>query len=169
MTPPAVSPADIVLTPTGVRFAGRRWPVSVGRGGASADKREGDGATPRGMYRVTGLLYRPDRLPPPAPWAVPIGPRDLWSDDPRDPDYNGRVAAPHPFSHERLRRADPLYDAVLTTDWNTGPALPGKGSAIFLHVWRKPRHPTEGCLAFRRDHLMWMLRRAVPGTRVIVP
>ncbi len=164
-----VSPADMVLMRTGLRFAGRRFPVAVGRGGLTADKGEGDGATPRGVLRVTGVLYRADRLAPPAPWAVPIGPGDLWSDDPADPAYNRPVRAPHAHSHERLRRADRLYDIVLTTDWNADPPRPGRGSAIFLHVWRGPRHPTAGCLAFRRDHLLWVVARIGLGTRVIVP
>lgn len=97
------------------------------------------------------------------------GAGDLWSDDGADPAYNHLVRAPHPFSHERLCRADPLYDIVLITDWNWPDAKPGRGSAIFLHQWRKPRHPTEGCIAFRRDHLRWIARRIVPGSRVIVP
>lgn len=158
----------MVLTPAGLRFRGRLFPCSIGRGGISKDKREGDGATPAGIHCITGLLYRPDRVAPPAPWAEPVGPRDLWSDDPRDPDYNRPVRAPHPFGHERLRRPDPLYDLVLTTDWNHGPARPGHGSAIFIHQWRRPGFPTEGCIALRRDHLRWIARRAAPGTRLIV-
>jgi L,D-peptidoglycan transpeptidase YkuD (ErfK/YbiS/YcfS/YnhG family) len=160
---------DLVLTPTGLRGFGRRWPVAIGRGGLTADKREGDGATPRGTLRVTGLLYRADRMARPAPWAGPIGPRDLWSDDPRDPAYNARMRAPHPFSHERLRRPDPLYDAVVLTDWNRPEPLPGRGSAIFLHVWRGPCHRTAGCLALRRDHLLRLLPRLGPGTRIHIP
>ena len=164
-----VSLADMVLRPSGLRFAGRRFPVAVGRGGLTGHKREGDGATPRGVLRVTGLLYRADRLAPPAPWAMPIGPGDLWSDDPADPAYNRPVRAPRAHSHERLRRPDRVYDIVLTTDWNADPPRPGRGSAIFLHVWRGPRHPTAGCLALRRDHLLWIVARIGPGTRVIVP
>lgn len=57
-------------------------------------KREGDGATPAGIHRLVGMLYRPDRLTRPADWALPMGPCDLWSDDPRDPDYNLLVRAP---------------------------------------------------------------------------
>ena len=158
----------LVLTPAGLRWRGRRFPAAIGRGGITDDKREGDGATPRGVHRLTGLLYRADRLARPAPWAVPIGPADLWSDDPRDPAYNRPVRAPHAFSHERLRRAEPLYDVVLTTDWNAGPAVPGRGSAIFLHVWRAPRHPTAGCVALRRDHLLGLLPHLRPGTRLVV-
>ena len=123
----------MVLTPRGLRFAGRLWPCTIGRGGLTADKREGDGATPRGRHHITGLLYRPDRMARPAPWAEPIRPGDLWSDEPQDEDYNTLVRAPYTGSHEALRRADPLYDLVLLTDWNWPDATPGRGSAIFLH------------------------------------
>jgi len=146
-------PTDMVLTPTGLRFMGRRWPCSIGRGGLSAEKREGDGATPRGVHRIVGLLYRPDRIPKPCDWAVPIRPGDLWSDDPGHEDYNLMVRVPYPHSHEALRRGDRLYDLVILTDWNWPRAERGRGSAIFLHRWRRPGYPTEGCLAFRPDHL----------------
>ena len=43
---------EMVLTPMGLRFAGRLWPCSVGKGGIRADKREGDGATPTGDHRI---------------------------------------------------------------------------------------------------------------------
>jgi L,D-peptidoglycan transpeptidase YkuD (ErfK/YbiS/YcfS/YnhG family) len=163
-----VTAFDMVLTPTGLRFRGQRFPCAIGKGGITTDKREGDGATPAGTHRVTGLLYRPDRLPCPAPWARPIGPRDLWSDDVTDPAYNRPVRAPHDYSHERLRRADPLYDLVLLTDWNWPRALPGRGSAIFLHQWRRPGHTTEGCIAFARPDLLRIARLAAPGTRLLV-
>jgi len=163
-----MTPGDLVLTPRGVRFMGRIWPCTIGRGGIRADKREGDGATPVGAHHIVGLLYRPDRMARPASWAVPIRPGDLWSDDPGVADYNLMVRAPYPHSHENLRRADPLYDLVLVTDWNWPEAQPGKGSCIFIHQWRRPGHPTAGCVAFRRDHLRWIARRITPGSRLIV-
>ncbi|WP_171132223.1 L,D-transpeptidase family protein [Ruegeria sp. HKCCA6707] len=164
-----MSPADLVLTPKGVRFLGRMFPCSIGKGGLSNEKREGDGATPIGVLHIVGMLYRPDRLAQPTSWAKPIGPGDFWSDDSRDVAYNHWVRAPYPHSHEKLRRADPLYDLVLLTDWNWPNAVPGCGSAIFLHQWRRRGYPTEGCLAFRRNHLRWIARHVSPGTRVIVP
>ena len=164
-----MTPADLVLTPSGVRFMGRVLPCTIGKGGLSGNKREGDGATPVGTHRIAGMLYRPDRLPRPAPWAAPIGPGDLWSDDTNDGRYNLQVRAPYAFNHEKLRRADPLYDLVLITDWNWPDAIPGKGSAIFIHQWRRPGHPTEGCVAFSRQDLHWLAARVKIGTRVIVP
>lgn len=103
-------------------------------------------------------------MPAPASWAEPILPRDLWSDDQGDGFYNQLVRAPYRHSHERMRRSDPLYDAVLITDWNWPVAEPGRGSAIFLHIWRKPRHPTEGCIAFSRSDFLWLLPRLAPGS-----
>lgn len=159
---------DLVLTPSGLRFQGRILPCVIGRGGVSDRKREGDGATPRGTHRLIGMLYRPDRMAPPTDWARPIGPPDLWSDDTADPDYNLMVRAPHGFGHEVLRRADPPYDLVVLTDWNWPFAVPGRGSAIFIHQWRRPGFPTEGCIALRRDHLAWLAPRVRYATRLIV-
>ena len=159
---------DLVLTPTGLLAFGRRLPCTIGRGDITSDKREGDGATPAGVLRIVALYYRPDRMTPPALWALPIGPRDLWSDDPRDPAYNSAVTAPHGFSHEMLRRADPQYDLVLVTDWNRASPVPGIGSAIFLHRWRRPCAPTAGCIALSPPDLDWLATRLRPGTRLMI-
>ncbi|MGR3272767.1 hypothetical protein DU478_11210 [Thalassococcus profundi] len=164
-----MSPADMVLTRRGLRFAGQFWPCTIGRGGVSRHKREGDGATPAGVHRIVGMLYRPDRLARPTDWALPIRPGDLWSDDMGDIDYNQMVRAPYPHSHEALRRADPLYDLVILTDWNWPYAVKGRGSAIFLHQQRRKGFPTEGCIAFRRDHLQRIARLIAYETRLIVP
>ena len=159
---------DLVLTPRGLLFQGRRFPCSVGRGRITTDKREGDGATPAGVHRVEAMYYRPDRIRKPASWAQPIGPGDLWSDDPRDPQYNSKVRRPHGYSHELLRRGDPLYDLVMVMDWNRPNSVPGRGSAIFIHQWRRPGFPTEGCIALNRVNLLWIAQRLLPGTHVIV-
>ncbi|MBC7675012.1 MAG: L,D-transpeptidase family protein [Rhodoferax sp.] len=161
---------DIVVGPWGARFMGRRFACSIGRGGVvpSAKKREGDGGTPTGTHKIVGMLYRPDRMVKPADWAVPIGLGDFWSEDPDDPDYNQMVQTPHRFGHECLRRADLLYDLILITDWNWPYAPPGKGSAIFIHAWRKPRHPTAGCVGFARADLAWIAPRIKHSTRLII-
>lgn len=163
-----MKPLDMVVTRMGLRFMGRRMPCVVGRGGVVNNKREGDGATPAGIHRIVGLLYRPDRMARPANWAVPLGPSDLWSDDPRDPDYNHMVRAPHDHGHEVLHRADPLYDLVLITDWNWPHAVPGKGSAIFLHRWRRPGCLTAGCVAMAAPDLLWIAERLQPQSRLII-
>ena len=163
-----MTPDDLVLTPRGVRFQGQLYPCTIGKTGITRNKREGDKATPAGIHRIVGMLYRPDRIPTPVPWAMPIGPRDLWSDDGTQGDYNSLVQAPYPHSHEVLRRADPLYDLVILTDWNWPDAVAGRGSAIFIHQQRRPGYPTEGCVAFSRAHLHQIAARLTRHSRLIV-
>ncbi|MEP3920157.1 L,D-transpeptidase family protein [Ascidiaceihabitans sp.] len=163
-----MKPHDLVLTPQGVRFLGCVFPCTIGKSGVANRKREGDGATPRGVHRIVGMLYRPDRIKRPTSWAKPIGPSDLWSDASDHEGYNMMVRAPYSHSHEKLRRPDPLYDLVILTDWNWPYAVSGRGSAIFIHQYRRPGFPTEGCVAFRRDHLAWIARKITFQTRLIV-
>lgn len=160
---------DLVVTPRGLRFLGRTYPCTIGKGGLSRHKHEGDGATPQGIHQIVGMLYRPDRMARPADWAIPIYPRDLWSDDATDPDYNLMVRAPYAPSHEKLRRADPLYDLILLTDWNWPDAVAGRGSAIFIHQWRRPGYPTEGCVALGRNDLRHIASKIGRQTRLIIP
>ena len=156
----------------GARFRGRQFPCVVGRGGVTKRKSEGDGATPEGIHRFVGLLYRPDRVSAEAlpDWAMPIGPFDMWSDDPKDPDYNQFLmgAQPYAYSAERLYRPDPLYDIVLLTDWNWPQAVPGRGSAIFVHTWRRPGYPTAGCVGFARRDLLWIASRLRPWDKLVI-
>ncbi len=165
-----MKPCDLVVTPWGARFMGRSFPCSIGKNGTTGNKREGDGKTPLGTHRFVGMLYRPDRLSPRQlpDWALPFGPCDLWSDDPRDPDYNLMVRAPHRYRHERLTRPDPMYDLILLTDWNWPHSVPGRGSAIFLHTWRRPRHGTAGCVALAQSDLLWIANRIVHQSRLII-
>lgn len=162
--------SDLILTPMGLLFQNRRFPCTIGRGGVTCDKHEGDGGTPVGEHRIVGMLYRPDRIAKRAlpDWTVPIRPNDLWSDDPNDYDYNQMVRAPYPYSHERLTRSDPQYDLILITDWNWDDPTPGEGSAIFIHTWRSPSHPTAGCIGLSRASLLWIANRLRPESRLII-
>lgn len=163
-----MKPSDLVVGRWGARFMGRRFACTIGRGGVRGDKREGDGATPVGTHRFIGMLYRPDRMTRPADWALPIGPLDGWSDDPKDDDYNIMIRLPHAFSHEKLRRPDPIYDLILLTDWNWPDARAGRGSAIFVHQWRRPHARTAGCIAFARQDLLWIAQRIRHQSRLII-
>jgi L,D-peptidoglycan transpeptidase YkuD (ErfK/YbiS/YcfS/YnhG family) len=162
------NPRHIFITPRGARFGQRHYPCSIGRNGTTSRKKEGDGATPEGVHEIIGLLYRPDRIAKPTDWAIPLKLYDLWSDDVKDPDYNMIIRAPSEFGNEKLWRSDPLYDLVLLTNWNWPYAVKGRGSAIFLHQCRKPGHPTEGCVAFHKEHLLEIAKNITFGTKLIV-
>jgi L,D-peptidoglycan transpeptidase YkuD (ErfK/YbiS/YcfS/YnhG family) len=116
----------------------------LGRGGIVVDKREGDGGTPVGRFPLRRLLYRPDRESAIAT-GLPILPAAH---------YNRLVRLPFGSRHERLWREDGLYDLVIELGYNDAPPVPGRGSAIFLHLARPDRTPTEGCVALARDDLL---------------
>jgi L,D-peptidoglycan transpeptidase YkuD (ErfK/YbiS/YcfS/YnhG family) len=162
---------DLVVGTWGGRFCGQNLPCAVGRGGIGVKRGEGDGITPIGVFQLAAIKTRIDRLSFQTPHVRQevIRIADIWSDDPSDPEYNHGVYGPdYPFSHEKQCRADPLYDAFGILDFNWPEAAAGSGSAIFLHIWRKPRHPTEGCIAFDRRALLWIFENWQPWSRVII-
>ncbi|TPI11141.1 L,D-transpeptidase [Mesorhizobium sp. B4-1-1] len=126
------------------------FPCALGRGGITANKHEGDGATPLASMRILSGYYRGDhfaggrrtRLP-----MAPIGPDLGWCEVPDDRNYNRPVKIPYGASHERMKRGDRLYDVCLVLDWNIAPRRRGRGSAIFFHLARPGFTPTQGCVA----------------------
>ena len=145
-----------------------RLPAAIGRGGFSRTKQEGDGTTPSGLLPLRRVLFRADRLPPPAtprPRA-PLSPDDGWCDDPTDRAYNKPVRLPFSARHERLWRDDAFYDIVGILGWNDDPVITGRGSAIFLHVATDDLAPTEGCIALRLPDLLTLLAADLTGLDV---
>lgn len=152
------------------RCGAEAWPCAVGRGGVRGNKCEGDGATPAGAWPLRRVLYRADRLQVPrtALDCTPIARDQGWCDDPADEHYNAPVRLPYPARHERLWREEEIYDCVVVLGYNDRPAVPGAGSAIFLHLARPDFAPTAGCVALRRRDLLSYLARATPDSRVCV-
>jgi L,D-peptidoglycan transpeptidase YkuD (ErfK/YbiS/YcfS/YnhG family) len=145
-------------------------PCALGRSGRSTRKREGDGATPSGIWRPLLVLYRADRVTRPRT-RLPVRPLkvdDGWCDAVGDRNYNRPVRHPYPASAERLWREDGLYDLIVVLDHNRRPRVKGAGSAIFVHVARPGYGPTEGCVALARHHLLRVLANMGPGTRVTI-
>jgi L,D-peptidoglycan transpeptidase YkuD (ErfK/YbiS/YcfS/YnhG family) len=153
---------------SGLLHAGDRTiPCSIGKGGlvAAADKREGDGASPIGVWPIRGVLLRPDRVALPESLQLPwrwTRPDDGWSDGADDPAYNRPVRHPYGFSAERLWREDGLYDVIVVLGHNDAPVVPGAGSAIFWHCWRDGA-ATEGCVAIPKAALLELLPLLAPG------
>lgn len=153
----------------GVLQAGAlRLPCALGRGGVKASKREGDGATPRGVWTLSCVRYRPDRTRRPLTGlpASPLRADDGWCDAPADPNYNRPVRHPYAASAERMWREDHLYDLVVLMGYNDVPRVRGRGSAIFMHVARPGLAPTEGCIAVSKHDLAKVARVLRAGARV---
>ena len=151
---------------------GRRVRCALGRSGVrpSADKREGDGASPLGVWPIRRVLYRPDREPAPETGlpVAPLAPEDGWCDAPGDPAYNRPVRLPYPASAEQLWRQDRVYDLIVILGHNDDPPVSPMGSAIFLHLIQPDGSPTAGCVAIHRQDMLDLLGRAQPGDALAI-
>lgn len=148
----------------------RTFRCALGPAGIVAEKREGDGATPAGRFPLRRVLYRADRMAAPET-GLPVSalrPEDSWCDAPDDPNYNRPVTLPYPASHERLWRDDAVYDIIVILGHNDDPPVPGRGSAIFLHVARPGYTDTEGCVALTLEDLKTVLAGCGPGDHLAV-
>jgi L,D-peptidoglycan transpeptidase YkuD (ErfK/YbiS/YcfS/YnhG family) len=155
----------------GVLLAGRlAVAVVLGRGGVRANKFEGDGATPRGRFRLRRLWWRADRHPRPRTMlAVNRISVDLaWCEDTADRRYNRAFRRSAGEPGDRLWRDDRLYDFIVEIDHNARPRIAGRGSAVFVHVARPDRSPTAGCVALTTADLRRLLARIGPRTRIAI-
>lgn len=155
----------------GLLRAGRLFiPVALGRGGIRADKREGDGGTPRGRFHPVRLWWRADRLARPRT-LLPVRRvrRDqAWCEDPTDRRYNRPFIRSANEPGDRLWRDDGLYDLVLEIDHNVRPRIAGRGSAVFVHVAPPGFSPTAGCVALRQHDLKRLLTRISAKTTIVI-
>jgi L,D-peptidoglycan transpeptidase YkuD (ErfK/YbiS/YcfS/YnhG family) len=134
------------------------WSAWIGRKGFARPgaKREGDGKAPSGSFHFS-FFFGVDRKPDVRfPWRH-AAPYDVWDDDPASPRYNTWVDTRR---HSAGRDPEPLhvqpsYDDVAVIAYNTA-RVPGRGSAIFLHVTH--HSPTSGCVALPRGELLRLLR-----------
>ena len=179
-----ISPPDRAVALRAIRVAARAgarsrgWltagavyiPVALGRGGVRADKREGDGATPRGRFRPLRVWWRADRGPRPRT-LLPvrrITRADGWCEDPADRRYNRAIRLADGDPGDRLWRADHLYDLIVELDHNVRPRIAGRGSAIFVHVARPNFGDTAGCVALPAASLRRLLRQISHKTRITI-
>jgi L,D-peptidoglycan transpeptidase YkuD (ErfK/YbiS/YcfS/YnhG family) len=172
-----MAPIDLIVTPhaggkhTGtLTVAGRSFKCVIGRAGARANKKEGDGATPVGRFALRRVLYRADRGGKPEtslPVAV-IAADDGWCDAPMDPAYNRPVKLPYRSSAEKMTRDDRLYDLVVVLGHNDAPVKPGAGSAIFLHVAPENGGPTAGCVGLSPNDLREVLKLVDAKSTLVV-
>lgn len=149
---------------------GLRFPCSLGRSGTSFLKREGDGASPRGAFRLRRLFYRADRILPPGSGLAQLGlrPCDGWCETVGDRNYNRLVRIPYATAHETMQRQDHLYDIVIETSHNERPRVQGHGSAVFFHLRRPDGGPTAGCIAVSLRDMRIILRHVGLGTRLVI-
>jgi len=145
-------------------------PIALGRSGIKANKREGDGGTPRGNFRLKRIWWRSDKHPRPLT-SLPvqrITAADGWCENPDDRRYNQPIKMPANANADRLMRKDNLYDFIIEIDHNTRPRIAGRGSAVFIHAARQGFAPTAGCVALELATLRRMLSRLGPQTKIVI-
>ena len=149
---------------------GQTVPVALGRGGIRANKREGDGGTPKGTFRPRQLWWRADRHRRPRTFLPvrAIGPEDAWCEDPASRHYNQPIRLDRARDGDRLMRDDQLYDFIVEIDHNTVPRIAGRGSAVFLHLARDNFGPTAGCVAMTKPAMLRLLARLGPETKIVI-
>ena len=151
---------------------GKTYPCAVGRSGIFHTKFEGDGSTPGGVFGLREIRYRPDRIgkaPASGLPVYPTKPNDGWCDDPADPNYNHLVPMPYQADAESMWMDAHAYDLLAVIGYNDAPTVPGKGSAVFLHVAHDLGDrlgPTAGCVALRMEDLLTVLAACTPGSRI---
>lgn len=125
-------------------------------------KVEGDNRAPAGVFWLGDAYGDALSLDPAVAWPYhPVGPRDLWVEDPASPYYNQHlvVEGDRPLlaweAKAAMKRGDPAHALKVFVAHNAPPqAVPGAGSAIFLHVWRRGgAGATAGCTAMARSNL----------------
>ena len=147
-----------------------RFACALGSSGIVRDKREGDGATPAGRFRLLWGYYRSELRRPPA-GGVPLAPlrRDQgWCEDPASARYNRPDPPPPAAGADRMWRDDPLYDLVFVLDYNFSQRRKGRGSAIFLHIARPGLTPTAGCVAIAAADMRKLAPRLARGASLRV-
>lgn len=160
---PAIQPTRGMLLAGVVRIS-----CSLGAAGARRRKREGDGATPIGEFRIVGGYFRLDRVRR-FKHLLPVAPtraHDGWCDDPRSFRYNRPMRLPAAQRAEKLFLDAQIYDLVLILDFNLNPRVRGAGSAIFFHLTRHDRGPTEGCIAISMADMRRLLPRLSGSVRM---
>lgn len=144
------------------------WTARVGVHGLSSAKREGDGSTPTGTYRIDATVYgiAPDPGVRGRYHRLVCG--DWWNEDPSSVTYNTfrhvACGASPSFggASEALWTISPQYRQLAVVEYNM-PAVPGRGSAIFLHV--STGRPTAGCVSLPQARLVRLLRWLRPSAR----
>jgi L,D-peptidoglycan transpeptidase YkuD (ErfK/YbiS/YcfS/YnhG family) len=171
------------------RAAGSTWtpvgaaiPVDIGRNGmawgrglqttteAGPVKREGDGKSPAGVYRLGTAFGVAASLPAGArdfPY-LRTSPTTYCVEDARSTYYNQivdstRVKPPSLDQWSQMARPDGLFNWGVVVQQNAPETQKGSGSCVFLHVWRGPKRPTAGCTAMASDQIQEILRWLDPA------
>ena len=141
----------------------------IGKNGVKKHKIEGDNSTPKGIFTIGTFYYRKDRVIKPSTnlKTKVIKPNIGWCNDSKNKSYNKEIKIKKMVSHEKLFREDHKYDYLIVINYNIKRTLPGKGSAIFMHL-TKNYHPTAGCIALKKQDFIILLKLINNKTKIAI-
>ena len=147
---------------------GFKFRCSVGKNGFTTKKIEGDKKTPKGIFNIKYLYFRKDKIKKPTTKLKCIAiKKDMgWCDDVKNKkNYNKLIKIQKNIKHEKLYRNDSKYDLLIPISYNTKKTIPGKGSAIFIHLTKNYKS-TLGCIALKKKDLLILLKLINKKTRI---
>jgi L,D-peptidoglycan transpeptidase YkuD (ErfK/YbiS/YcfS/YnhG family) len=141
---------------------------SIGKNKSTKNKIEGDLKTPRGTFNIGNLYFRQDKNQKPDTKlkCIPIKKYMGWCNDPKHKkNYNKLIKIKKKIKHEILFRNDNKYDFFIPIHYNTKKIIPGKGSAIFLHLTNNYRS-TAGCVALKKKDFLILIKLINKNTKI---
>ena len=151
-----------------LQYKNLKFRCALGKAGIKKKEKEGDNVTPKGIFKITSMYYRPDRIKNIITTVkkIKIKKNIGWCDDPNSHFYNQQISLPNEFGHEKLYRNDNLYDLILVINYNTNPIIKNKGSAIFIHIAKKNYKKTKGCIALKKKHVIELISKIKKNTQI---
>jgi L,D-peptidoglycan transpeptidase YkuD (ErfK/YbiS/YcfS/YnhG family) len=151
-----------------LQYKNLKFRCALGKAGIKKKEKEGDNVTPKGIFKIISMYYRPDRIKNiiTAIKKIKIKKNMGWCDDPDSHFYNQQISLPNKFSHEKLYRNDNLYDLILVLNYNANPIIKNKGSAIFIHIAKRNYKKTKGCIALKKKDLIELISKIKKNTKI---
>ena len=161
---------NIIIKKHLLLYKGYKLKCSIGKSGITNSKKEGDLATPQGIFKLGLLYYRKDRnksLKSKLKKRV-IKKNMGWCNDSNSKKYNREINFPFKYRAEKLYRKDKIYDLFINIKYNFWPVVKKKGSAIFLHITNKKYKPTKGCVAITKKDFLKILPLINRNTKISI-
>lgn len=161
---------NIIIKQKHLIYRGYKLKCSVGKAGLKKSKKEGDLATPKGLFKIGLLYYRKDRIKlPKCKLKKKIIKKNMgWCDDAKSRKYNKEISFPFKFSAEKLYLKSHSYDLLLNIKYNQMPTIKYRGSAIFLHLINRKYKPTKGCVALSKKDFLKIISLINNKTKFLI-
>ncbi|OHD13568.1 MAG: hypothetical protein A2Y41_00315 [Spirochaetes bacterium GWB1_36_13] len=148
-------------------FLFEKIPSGIGKKGFAMidEKKEGDKKTPSGIYPLSLVFGYDEKTETKMPYRQATE-NDFWVDDVDSEFYNQWVrGVPDAKSYEKMKRNDHQYKYGIVVQYNENPVVKGKGSAIFMHIWREQGAGSAGCITMNEETILKIIRWLDPAKK----